>query len=724
MQTAAAEFQLDFTYEESTAPALTQAAGTIEKGSCVVLCGSSGCGKSTLLRCLNHLIPEFYDGDLKGFCLLSGKDTARMEIGQAGRCAASVFQDPRSQFFTMNSSAEVAFGLENFGVSQEEIHRRVDLAFETFGLQSLRDRNVFALSSGQRQLTALLAAWALDTELLLLDEPTANLDLHAVSQLHDLMLQLKARGKTMVVSEHRLHYLRGIADEYWLMEGGKILRKYSARELEHLDGQTLRDLGLRCTELSRIPFSRQAPVSPEKQDVFEARNISFRYPGGNQVLDGLSLTAGTGEVIALVGTNGCGKTTFGKAAAGLLKPQSGSFYLNGHMISHRHLSDQGIFIMQEAEFQFFTNSVFHELTYGQKDSPQLRSRIESLLKLTGLWELRNRHPFSLSGGQMQKLVLLMACLSPKPLVILDEPTAGLDYESLRICTRLIEQMKKDRIVCIITHDPELISLACTRCIRLDHGKAVQEIPLSLASDFETVQSWMTAGQPADDAPPAVPHGPRLDPRTKLLVVFIAMTAGIFTDLQLILFVFAAVAAAALYERRYGLILGSGSIMLALTLCYALWPTVGFSFLVHFFPRILLMGSGALLLVGKNEAPRTLAGLRKLHVPEKIIMIFAILFRFFPVLSADLGIMNQSMKTRGLFTGFRRKLSAAGEYLEMLIVPMMFRVIRIAESLSASAETRGIALEGRRSSYLSVSFTAADGIIAGLLGCFTLLGLLL
>ena len=185
------DFEFEFQYAEAKLPILRQVGGGIPAGRCVVLCGGSGCGKSTLLRCINGLIPQFYEGELKGFCRLNGQDTAGLRIGEIGELAASVFQDPRSQFFTVNSSNEVAFGLENHGLPQDKIRRRVDEAFRIFHLDRLKDRNVYELSSGERQLISILSAWAMDTDIFLFDEPTANLDFAATQQLKEILLALK-----------------------------------------------------------------------------------------------------------------------------------------------------------------------------------------------------------------------------------------------------------------------------------------------------------------------------------------------------------------------------------------------------------------------------------------------------------------------------------------------------------------------------------------------------
>lgn len=293
------DFELAFRYADEKSPVLQQIAGNIPNGRCVVLCGSSGCGKSTLLRCINGLIPQFYEGERTGFCQLDGQDTAGMSIGEIGELAASVFQDPRSQFFTVNSSNEVAFGLENHGLPQEKIRQRVDEAFRIFHLERLKDRNVYELSSGERQLVSILSAWAMDTEIFLLDEPTANLDFAATQQLKSILFALKRQGKTLLLSEHRLYYLAGIADEYWVMKNGEIQGKYPAEEARKFSPEQRQVLSLRTLDLAEV----SVPEKPQLQNP-------------------------------------------------------------------KKLQKQVLFIMQEAEFQFFTNSVLHELQYGHSVTPE------------------------------------------------------------------------------------------------------------------------------------------------------------------------------------------------------------------------------------------------------------------------------------------------------------------------------------------------------------------
>lgn len=717
------DFEFKFQYAEEKTPALRQTGGSIPKGRCIVLCGGSGCGKSTLLRSINGLIPQFYEGELKGFCRLNGRDTAGLSIGEIGELAASVFQDPRSQFFTVNSSNEVAFGLENHGMPQEKIRRRVDEAFSVFHLERLKNRNVYELSSGERQLISILSAWALNTDIFLLDEPTANLDFAATQQLKNILLALKAQGKTLLLSEHRLYYLAGIADEYWVMAGGEIKEKYTADEAKALSQERLHELSLRTLDLDKIDVPERAQL-PEAPTALSVSNIRYTYAkGADAILSGLSFSVREHEIVGLVGANGCGKTTIGKLIAGLYKPSGGTVSLFGKAQKQKQLQKQVLFIMQEAEFQFFTNSVLHELQYGHTVTPEFEERTENLLKSMGMWECRDRHPFSLSGGQMQKLTLMMAYLSDKPVVVLDEPTAGQDAESLERCAALIREMRRKKTVLIITHDLELIARACGRCIGLSNGQAETEFPIASAHDLQAVQQYMERFRPAE-LRKQKQHRELLHPATKLIFWLTLMVVISAANNHLVYASYASLILLTAADGWFGTALMGGLSFAVLWAAGTLFPNTVFSFMLVLFPRIIAIGISMRTLIGRNEASRTLAALRNMHLPERFIMIVAVIFRFFPVLSGDMKLLRQSIRTRGAFVTPWQKLRALPSYIEILTVPMALRVIRIAETLSASAETRGIDLKRRKSNYLSLSFSAWDAVFCSLLAVSVAAGLIL
>lgn len=718
------DFEFEFQYSEESTPTLRKVSGNIPAGRCVVLCGGSGCGKSTLLRCINGLIPQFYEGELTGFCRLDGQDTANLSIGEIGELAASVFQDPRSQFFTVNSSNEVAFGLENHGLPQEKIRDRVDKAFRTFHLEHLKKRNVYELSSGERQLISILSAWAMDTDIFLLDEPTANLDFAATQQLRNILLELKKQGKTLLLSEHRLYYLADIADEYWIMANGEIKHKYTAEEAKALLPLQLRTLCLRTLDLEQITVSERPPQPENMQQALSVSDLRYEYGRKNRaILSDVNFSVCEHEIVGLVGANGCGKTTLGKLIAGLYRSTGGEISLFGKAQKPKQLQKQVLFIMQEAEFQFFTNSVLHELQYGHKITAEFEKKTETLLKSMDMWECRDRHPFSLSGGQMQRLTLMMAYLSDKPIVILDEPTAGQDAESLKRCAKLIREMGKEKTVLIITHDLELIADACNRCIGLSGGHADTDFFIRSQQDLQAVRRYMECFHPTKASPPKQ-YNERFHPATKLLC-WLVLTIVISTSNNHL--VYAAYAVLMLLTAADGrlitALIGSASFGL-LWAANALLPDTLFSFMLVLFPRIIAVGISMMTLIGRNEASRTLTALRNMHLPERFIMIVAVIFRFFPVLSGDMKLLRQSIRTRGAFVTLWQKLRALPSYIEILTVPMALRVIRIAETLSASAETRGIDLKQRKSNFLSLRFSAWDILFFIVLTASVVVGLIL
>lgn len=718
------DFEFEFQYSEESTPTLRKVSGNIPAGRCVVLCGGSGCGKSTLLRCINGLISQFYEGELTGFCRLDGQDTADFSIGEIGELAASVFQDPRSQFFTVNSSNEVAFGLENHGLPQEKIRDRVDEAFRTFHLEHLKNRNVYELSSGERQLISILSAWAMDTDIFLLDEPTANLDFAATQQLKNILLKLKKQGKTLLLSEHRLYYLADIADEYWIMANGEIKHKYTAEKAKSLSPLQLHTLSLRTLDLEQITVSERPPQPENMPQALFVSDLRYEYGRKNRaILSDVNFSVCTHEIVGLVGANGCGKTTLGKLIAGLYHSTGGEISLFGKAQKPKQLQKQVLFIMQEAEFQFFTNSVLHELQYGHKITDEFEKKTETLLKSMDMWECRDRHPFSLSGGQMQRLTLMMAYLSDKPIIILDEPTAGQDADSLKRCAELIREMGKEKTVLIITHDLELIADACDRCIGLCDGHADTEFFIRSQQDLQAVRRYMECFHPTKVSPPKQ-YKERFHPATKLLYWLVLTIVISTSDNHLVYAAYAALMLLTAADGRLITALFGSASFGALWAANVLLPDTLFSFILVLFPRIIAIGISMMTLIGRNEASRTLAALRNMHLPERFIMIVAVIFRFFPVLSGDMKLLRQSIRTRGAFVTLWQKLRALPSYIEILTVPMALRVIRIAETLSASAETRGIDLKRRKSNFLSLRFSAWDILFFVVLTVSVVVGLIL
>ena len=324
---------------------------------------------------------------------------------------------------------------------------------------------------------------------------------------------------------------------------------------------------------------------------------------------------------------------------------------------------------------------------------------------------------------MQKLTLMMAYLSDKPIVVLDEPTAGQDAESLARCAALIRKMGKEKTVLIITHDLELIAGACDRCIGLTDGRAETEFSVRSARELQAVRQYMERFHPAAILPKKK-HRELFHPATKLIFWIALMVVISTSDNHLVYAAYTALILLTVVDGWFGTALAGGVSFGALWTANALFPNTVFSFMLVLFPRIIAIGISMRTLIGRNEASRTLAALRNLHMPERLIMIVAVIFRFFPVLTGDMRLLRQSIRTRGAFVTPWQKLRALPSYIEILTVPMALRVIRIAETLSASAETRGIDLKRRKSNYLSLRSSAWDVVFCVLLAASVAAGLIL
>lgn len=331
-----------------------------------------------------------------------------------------------------------------------------------------------------------------------------------------------------------------------------------------------------------------------------------------------------------------------------------------------------MFIMQEAEFQFFTDSVLHELQYGHTVTPTFSERVETLLKSADMWECRQRHPFSLSGGQMQKLTLMTACLSEKPIVVLDEPTAGQDAESLETCAALIREMQKEKTVLIITHDLELIAKTCGRCIGLSGGRVEAEFPVRKTADLAAIRDYMerfrtaeapdreqaseqakgrakttdrepgreTGAEAAQLREQALPSSPRygqarFHPLTKLAFWLVVMIAISTVNNRFAFTVYGALLLLAAADGWIGTALAGAGLFGVLWTAAAVFPHTVCTFLLVLFPRIIAIWISMQTLIGRNEAGRTLTALRQCHLPERLIMVVAVIFRFFPVLAGDM-----------------------------------------------------------------------------------------
>ena len=411
---------------------------SIKSGECVVICGKSGSGKSTILRTISGLIPVFYEGELKGKVEIDKQIPAELDSEERANLFGVVFQDPRSQFFMNSVQDEICFAAENIGLSAHEIRQKLDEIVGVVGIEGLLSKNIDELSSGQKQKVALASSLILQPKVLILDEPSSNLDEDGVKVLIKIIKKIKDRGISIIISEHRLEPFNEVVNRFFYIDRGLLRKIWSKEEFESLDNESLSNLGLRPKIINKN-------------------------------------TKNKGEVVSLLGNNGAGKTTLCKVISGLLKENGGSIKYRGKVANRNLRNKFCYFVMQDADYQLYSDSVVSEISIGKKITEKLKKDIVDSLDAFSLNELKDRHPASLSGGEKQRVILAAAYCSDADVYILDEPTSGMDGDGLHSIIKWVKLLsEKGKIVVIITHDSLLAEATSDKFLYLEEGKQIKE----------------------------------------------------------------------------------------------------------------------------------------------------------------------------------------------------------------------------------------------------------
>ena len=438
---------------------------SVAPGEVVVLCGRSGCGKSTLLRLANGLAPRFFSGEKAGRIMLDGTDVDDLATWEIAQRAGSLFQNPRTQFFNVETTGEVAFGLESAGWPEEKIRPRVSETFEELGLSMLADRSIFELSGGERQKIAFASIWAQHPANLLLDEPTSNLDLTSIDAM---------------------------ADRYVYLEKGSVRRVMGAAEFASLDARGVGRMGLRARSIGEIAPRANSSVNTDYPRaggaLLATRALSVSY-GAAPVLRGAALELRAGEVTALVGRNGAGKTTLCRALCGFERRTRGKILLNSATATRRERVRVSSMVFQDVNYQLFAESATEEVTFGLPRREAESVDVARILSELDLEALGDRHPATLSGGQKQRLAVAACVAAEKRVLVFDEPTSGLDLDGMQRIARLLRRLaEQGRALLVVTHDLELVACACDRVLCVEDGAL--RAPLATAEQFDTVKALM------------------------------------------------------------------------------------------------------------------------------------------------------------------------------------------------------------------------------------------
>ncbi|HLX04495.1 MAG TPA: energy-coupling factor transporter ATPase [Candidatus Binatus sp.] len=508
-----------FTYHDGDRPALRAVSLVQNAGEMIGVMGASGAGKSTLAKCLNRIIPEFEDGDFHGAILIAGESIEHLRVCDLAPKVGMVFQDFESQLFSTNVAHEVAFAMEQVGMDRAEMDRRIMPALEAVGLRGFGHRDPMSLSGGEKQRLAIASVLALRPSVIVLDEPTTDLDPEGRAEVFELIKKLRAQGLSLIVIEHESEELRA-ADRIVVLREGEIAADGPPSEVfartELLTacgvrppglGHALELLGIDAQPKSveqafevivraypnvvastydSIARSRGSEQSKAPSNAIVApafigiENLSYSYAGGPRVLDSIELKVGAGEFLAIVGQNGSGKTTLAKHIVGLLQPATGRVTIDGKdraLMRPAETAREVAYVFQNPDHQIFAASVQDEVAFGPRNfglpDDEIRRRCDEALEAVGLQDERQSDPFLLSKGERQRLAVASVLVLRPRMLILDEPTTGLDHrEQLRMMALVRDLNRAGIAIVIITHTPWLVAEYARRVVLMRKGAKI------------------------------------------------------------------------------------------------------------------------------------------------------------------------------------------------------------------------------------------------------------
>ena len=497
---------LSFRYRDRQGTAIRNISFEVNSGEILLIAGASGCGKTTLIRCINGLIPRSYKGELGGRVLIHGEEVKDWPLARISQKIGTVLQDPERQILGTKVLNEVAFGLENLGMPRAEIYERVQASLDLLEIFHLRDRDTFTLSGGEKQKVALAGVVAMRPSILLLDEPLASLDPASAWDSLNTVRLLANQGMTVLMVEHRVEdVLRIQPERVMFMSEGEI------RYLGNLSGLSkvvnYREVKLPAediveraktdaapAEINLLPSVREKGLESEPLVKFE--NVDFGYESERQVLHGINLEIRRGDVIAVLGANGAGKTTFVKHAIGLLKPKSGRVLVNGrdtHQASVAEIAATLGYVFQSPSHMLFAPTVREELSFGPKNlkhsQAEIETEVKEALQIVNLADKEKDPPLALSFGQ-QKRVSIAAILAMRSrILVMDEPTAGQDYQNYMNFMDAILQMPGFEAILFITHDVDLAVIYANRILMMADGRLVADgKPQDVLRDFDRLRA--------------------------------------------------------------------------------------------------------------------------------------------------------------------------------------------------------------------------------------------
>ena len=505
---------LTFTYQGNERPALQNIQGEIEEGTFLAVMGHGGAGKSTLCCSLNALVPKFFRGKYQGRVLVRGQEVARHRVSEMSRLVGLVLQDFEAQLFTTNVELEMAFGPENHCLPRQEIERRIQRYLSFVRLEKLRNREPATLSGGQKQRLAIGSVLALEPRILVMDEPTTDLDPLGRQEVLSVAKSIREEGGMLLIVDHEPE-TAVTADQVWLMRDGRVVSQGLASEVL-VDGSTMESCGIKPLPMVELFHSMNWPGNPLTVDAaieliqkhhltrrpkMKAKTVSFVSSKGSSILKaeelrytyptyyvealrGIDLFIQEGEMIAILGQNGSGKTTLAKHFNGLLKPSFGRMWVQNKSTtaySHRELARWVGYVFQNPDHQIFARTVAEEVGFGLKmqgETPKtIEKRVTEALEVVGLQGYEQKGPFALTKGERQRVAVASVLAAQPQVIILDEPTTGLDYRHQQNMMEMLKRLNRSgHTIIIITHSMWVATEYANRTIVMNDGRILSDGP--------------------------------------------------------------------------------------------------------------------------------------------------------------------------------------------------------------------------------------------------------
>jgi energy-coupling factor transport system ATP-binding protein len=525
--------ELSFQYSTGKAPVLNTINLTVNKGEYLAIVGPSGSGKSTLCLTLNGVIPHSITGTLSGDVMVNGKNTKEHKVHELAETVGIVLQNPESQLFAMSVEEELAFGPENLGLPRSEIAKRIDTALKTIGLVD-RERFPFSLSGGEKQKLAIASILTMEPSYLVLDEPTSQLDPQGRNGVYAVLGDLFTKGMSLVLIEHNTEHVADHAQTVVVVHKGTLVKKGSPKTVFSAV-ENMKELGIQVPEVAEFThelvkkglinevcvtlkeaenvlthLKKESPTTTTVTNTFtygppvvEVNNVYFSYTN-TPVLQGITFTVCQGEIVAVIGQNGSGKTTLVKHINGLLRPSSGEIFVEGESVKDKSVAEMARkvgYVFQNPDHQIFADTVFEEVEFGLKNlgvpEKERATTVSQVLKQTDLSQYEHTHPTSLSGGEKQRLAIASVLVMNPRILVLDEPTTGLDLKSSRAIIKLVKTLHSlNHTVILVTHDMKLVAEMARRIVIIQEGRIVADgLPHHIFSDKALLnQNFLEAPQ--------------------------------------------------------------------------------------------------------------------------------------------------------------------------------------------------------------------------------------